>query len=104
MEFVIDVRVLNRSKIRASTVFVMLIVILFVTTIVAADEFDTSVSINPLSQTVSSDETFSVEVYCAPDHPIKSFEFGLSFPKKITVSLLSNMTWGSGPSFFQSKY
>jgi len=61
MEFVIQVRVLNRSKIHASTVIVMLIVILFVTTIVAAVEFVTSVSLNPLSQNVYSNETLGVE-------------------------------------------
>jgi hypothetical protein len=65
----------------------MLIVVLFVTTIVAADEFDISVSINPLSQTVSSEETFSVEVYCAPDHPIKSFEFELSFDASLLEAI-----------------
>jgi len=87
MEFVIQVRVLNRSKIHASTIIVMLIVILFVNTIVAADEFDISVSINPLSQNVSSEETFSVKVYCAPDHPIKSFEFGLSFDASLLEAI-----------------
>jgi len=63
----------NRSKIHASTVIIMLLVILVITTIVVADEFETLVSINPLSQTVSSEETFIVEVYCVPDQPIKSF-------------------------------
>jgi hypothetical protein len=46
--------------------------------------FDTTnVSILPLSQTVSPGETFTVDVYCVPAQPIKSFELKLSFNSSI---------------------
>ncbi len=39
----------------------------------------TTVSIDPPSQTVSPGETFTVDVYCVPSQPIKSFELKLAF-------------------------
>ena len=47
--------------------------------------FDTTnVSILPLSQTVSPGETFTVDLYCVPAQPIKSFELKLSFNSSIS--------------------
>jgi len=69
----------NKSKIHALTVIIMLIVISVVTTIVAADEFNTEVNVSPSNQTAPPEETFIVEIYCIPDQSIKSFGFGLSF-------------------------
>ncbi|MCK5259183.1 MAG: hypothetical protein KAJ69_06640, partial [Thermoplasmatales archaeon] len=58
----------------------MLLTIFFAATTVIADDFETTiVSINPSSQTVSSEGTFNIDVYCNPGQPIKSFEFKLSF-------------------------
>jgi len=39
----------------------------------------TTVSIDPISKTVSQGETFTVDVLCEPAQPMKSFEFKLSF-------------------------
>ena len=58
----------------------MLLIIFFGVTTVIADDFEnTIVSVDPSSQTVSSEETFTINVYCVPGQPIKSFEFKLSF-------------------------
>ncbi len=58
----------------------MLLTIFFAATTVIADGLETTiVSINPSSQTISSEETFTIDIYCNPGQPIKSFEFKLSF-------------------------
>ncbi|EMR74674.1 PDK repeat-containing protein [Thermoplasmatales archaeon SCGC AB-540-F20] len=44
-----------------------------------ADAGDTTVSLSPSSQTVSSEDTFNVNVSCVPGQPIRAFEFRLSF-------------------------
>jgi len=77
----------NRSKIHALTVIIMLIVIPVVTTIVAADEFNTEVNVSPSNQTASPEETFSVEIYCIPDQSIKSFGFDLSFDASLLEAI-----------------
>ena len=61
----------------------MLILTLFVlfgvsSVIVSADD-TTIVSISPSTQSISSGETFTVDVYCVPAQLIKSFELKLSF-------------------------
>ena len=72
--------ILIKSKLNALAVTIMLLTIFFAATTVIADDFETTiVSINPSSQTVSSEETFNIDVYCNPGQPIKSFEFKLSF-------------------------
>ena len=40
---------------------------------------DTTLSISPISQTVDTDESFTVDVYCVPGQPIKAYELRLSF-------------------------
>jgi len=55
------------------------ITILFGTISVTADAGDTTVSLSPSSQTVSSEDIFNVNVSCVPGQPIKAFEFRLSF-------------------------
>jgi hypothetical protein len=46
---------------------------------VGADEFDTTVSIEPASQTVDAGETFTVNISCVPGQPVKGYEFKMSF-------------------------
>ena len=76
-------RVLNESKAYASAIIIMLIAIFFGTITVTAADFDTTVSINPSDQTVSLQETFTINIYCEPGQPIKSFEFKLSFDSSL---------------------
>jgi chitodextrinase len=58
---------------------VIVLFALSVSTTVTADDFETTVRINPSSQTVFLEDTFTIGVYCTPGQPIKSFEFKLSF-------------------------
>ena len=71
-------RIFDRWRSYVLTVVIILST-LFVSTTVTADDFDTTVYINPSSQTVFIEDTFTTGVYCALDQPIKSFEFKLSF-------------------------
>jgi len=50
---------------------------------VGADEFDTIISIAPVSQTVDAGETLTVNVSCVPGRPIKAYEFKVSFDASI---------------------
>ena len=73
-------RALWRSKLCALLAVIIMLIILFETTSVMGEPFsDTTVSIEPVSQTVGPDENFTVNVYCAPGQPIKAFEFKLLF-------------------------
>jgi hypothetical protein len=50
------------------------------TSFIAKETMDTTtVSVDPPSQTVSSGETFTVDIFCDPSQQIKSFELKLSF-------------------------
>jgi chitodextrinase len=71
-------RIFDRWKSYVLTVVIILSA-LSVSTTVTADDFETTVYINPSSQTVFLEDTFTIGVYCAPGQPIKSFEFKLSF-------------------------
>ena len=55
---------------------------------VAADEGDTTVSLDPSSQTVSAGDTFIVNVSCTPGQPIKAFEFRLAFDPSLLQATL----------------
>ena len=75
------------ERLRANAiVIVILISILFNSTVVVADEFDTTVYIDPSNQTVSPEENFTVNISCVPDQPIKSFEFRLSFNSSLLIA------------------
>ena len=71
-------RIFDRWRSYVLTVVIVLSA-LSVSTTVTADDFETTVYINPSSQTVFLEDTFTIGVYCAPGQPIKSFEFKLSF-------------------------
>jgi hypothetical protein len=45
----------------------------------SADDFDTLVGVDPVSQTVAPGETFTVNVSCVPGQPVKALELKLSF-------------------------
>ena len=63
----------------------------------AADAGDTTVSLSPSSQTVSSEDTFNVNVSCVPGQPIKAFEFRLSFnPSLLQVNSVTEGNIFSG--------
>ena len=68
-------------KSKAAVLFVLMMTsyIAFGAVTVIGDDGDIVVSIDPISKTVSPDDTFSVNVSCVPGQPMKSFEFRLSF-------------------------
>ena len=68
------------TKNTAFTAFILVLIALYgsLPFTVSADD-TTIISIDPLSQNVSTGETFTVDVYCVPGQPIKSFELKLSF-------------------------
>jgi len=78
-----NIRFLNELKLYTSIIAIVLIVLLFGIIITQADSFETIVNINPSSQTVSPEENFTVDVYCIPDQPIKSFELKLLFDSSL---------------------
>ena len=57
--------------------FIFLIIIIFLNSSIVLSS--TIVSINPSSQSVTTDEDFDVNVYCTPDEPIKAFELKMLF-------------------------
>ena len=72
--------IFEKLKIRYLKVVIITIIILLGAITLTVDAAETTtVSIDPSSQTVSSGESFTVNVSCAPGQPIKSFEFRLSF-------------------------
>jgi len=71
---------LKKSKLNSLAVTIMFLTIFFTATTVIANDFETTIiSVDPSSQTVSSEETFTIDVYCNPGQSIKSFELKLSF-------------------------
>jgi len=99
----LDIITIKNSKIYASAVIVILIAIIFRTPTTIAD-IDTIVRINPPNQTVSFEETFSVEVHCSPGQYIKSFELKLSFDPSLLKanSVLEGDIFNGYPTFFSS--
>ena len=57
-------------------IFIIILVFLFSFIAVIGDAL---VSIDPPSQTVSTSQSFSINIYCDPGQPIKSYEFKISF-------------------------
>ena len=100
---VLDIIAIENSKIYTSIVLVILIAIIFRTPTAIAD-IDTTLHINPPNQTVSFEETFSVEVYCSPGQSIKSFELKLSFDPSLLEanSVEEGDIFNGYPTFFSS--
>ena len=70
-------KVINK-KIKSSFLFfIFLIIIIFLNSSIVIGS--TIVSINPPSQSVTTNEDFDVDVYCIPDEPVKAFEFKILF-------------------------
>ena len=66
------------KQIRPSLLFfIFLIIFVFLNSTIVISS--TIVSINPVSQSVTTYEDFDVDVYCTPDEPVKAYEFKLLF-------------------------
>lgn len=57
--------------------FICLTIIIFLNSSIVLSS--TIVRIDPISQSVTTDEDFDVNVYCIPDDPVKAFEFKMLF-------------------------
>lgn len=75
---------------------------IFTVLTVTAD--DTTLKINPSNQTVSTDETFTIDVYCVPTEPIKGYELEISFDKSLikAISVNDGSIFDSFPYSFNS--
>jgi len=69
----------NKKSNAITTVIIAIMILLGTATIVVYASNNTIVSIDPSSQIVSPGQTFTVNVSCVPEEPIKSFEFKLAF-------------------------
>jgi len=58
-------------------------IILSASAIIMADDGDTSVYVDPSSQTVGPEETLMVTIYCTPSQPIKAYELTVSFDETV---------------------
>jgi hypothetical protein len=95
------------KKIRLSTLLIIfsLIIVIFIIPNVSADPYtDTLLSISPSSQSVDTDESFTVDVYCVPGQPIKAFELRLSFDESLlrADSVVEGDIFNNYSTFFNS--
>lgn len=60
-------------------IFIILVFSFFYCFSVSADDKISVLKINPSSLTVSSYDNFTIDIYCTPSEPIKSFELIISF-------------------------
>lgn len=69
-----------------------------------SDDINTTVSIDPSSQSVSTDDSFIVNVSCNPIIPIKAFEFKLSFNASLLQvnSVVEGDIFEGYPTYFNS--
>ena len=72
----------SKNNVLKSTILTIILLCGMIPFTVNAAE-TTTVSIDPLSKTVSQGETFTVDVFCEPAQPMKSFEFKLSFDSSL---------------------
>ena len=76
--------IFEKSKFDALTAIFVGMMIIFWVLPFSVDAADTTiVRIDPSNQTISPGENFTVDIYCVPSQPIKSFEFKLSFDASI---------------------
>lgn len=82
------------------TIIGIIVILLFSwVTVVSAD--DTSVYVSPSNYTVSTSDTFTVDITCNPDQPVKAFEFNLYFnPSLLQANYVIEGDFFSGYSTF----
>ena len=88
------------KQIKSSFLFFIFLII-FVLLNSSIVNSSTIVSINPSTQSVSTDEDFNVDVYCNPDEPVKAYEFKMLFNASlIQANLVTEGDIFSGYSTF----
>ena len=68
------VKKVSRDACAAVKVCVVVFFVMISFGVVIVEAADTSISINPVSQTVSAGGTMSIIVQCVPQQPVKAFE------------------------------
>ena len=95
-------RVFQKSKCYVLKLGIIIILLFGITTIIVSASTST-INIDPLSKTVSTGESFSINVSCVPGQPIKSFEFKLSFdPSLLQINSVTEGDVFNGYSTFFS--
>lgn len=83
-------------------IIIFCVIILFAALPVSAE--DTTLIIDPSDQTISTSETFTVNVYCNPSEAIKGFELEISFDSSLVkaVSVTEGDIFNGFTTFFNS--
>ena len=94
---------ISKTKKIVFTLFVISFFVFSSTTIVGGDP-DNSISVSPINQTVSPQQTFDVDIYCTPSEPIKAFELTVLFDESIlrAVSVSEGNIFNDFETFFNS--
>ncbi len=96
-------KVMQKSKFHILKSAILAIILLFGVTTITVVAGTSTINIDPLSKTVSSGETFTVNVSCTPAQPIKAFEFKLSFdPSLLQINSVTEGDIFNGYSTFNS--
>ena len=92
----------KNQKRLGNVIIIICIILLFVALPVSAD--DTTLSIDPSDQTISTGETFTINVYCTPTEPIKGFELEISYDSSLVkaVSISEGDIFDGFTTFFNS--
>ena len=102
--------IFKKFKLLCSHAFSAYIVIIILSSvlfsfIITGEPFDeTTVSISPASQIVRPEMSFTVDVYCVPGQPIRSYELGISFDTSLikAVSVEEGDIFDGFSTFFNS--
>jgi len=79
-----------RGAFKVLKVFFIVFFVVFSFGVVIVEAADTSISINPVSQSVSAGAALSITVQCVPQQPVKAFELKVSFnPSLLQVTSVS---------------
>ena len=78
------------KKHKNQTIIILVFSIFMILTALTATADNTTLTIDPSTQTVSTSKTFSIDVYCFPTEPIKGFELEISFDKSLVKAVSVN--------------
>ena len=91
------------KKIKFSLSF-LIIFCLLIFSVASIVKSATNVNVDPSIKNVITEESFSVDIYCIPDEPIKAFEFKISFNASLleAISVSEGDIFSGYPTFFNS--
>ena len=94
---------ISKTKKMFFTLFVISFFVFSSSLIVGGDP-DNSISVSPINQIVGPQQTFDVDIYCAPSEPIKAFELSVLFDRSVlqAVSVSEGNIFNDFETFFNS--